>query len=337
MPGAVAIAVYADERDVPISAADRGHEGVACVDDAARALVLLCDVDAATGIPVIRAWAAGLLEFLLYMQGSDGRFLNFISDWSGHRNADGPTSFAGGGFWHARGVAGLARACRTFDDPRARSGVVSGMAHVRGASAPANVRALHILTAIDLMRSGIMSDLRADLEAWCAELVACRRKGVLFDDPDQTEPHLWGHVQEGALAEAGAFLGDDELIDVARESALRYLVPLIDAGFDLPTVQPYGVASAVLGVERIAAVTGEPRFARLAERARAWFHERNAAGQAVYDRAAGRVHDGIDAGILNQHSGAESNIMAAQALLPELTVAARTYRRSLEQLLPVPH
>ena len=332
--GAVAIAVYADAAGVPIAATDRGHEGVACVDDAARALVLLCDLWTATRLPVVGAWAAALLEFVLYMQDGDGRFVNFVSDWSGTRNEQGPTSFAGGSFWHARGVHGLARASLTFDDPRVLAALARGIAHVRGAAAPANVRAIHVLTAVDLLRSGGTPELRADLEAWCAELAECRRDGVLFDDPDEHEPHLWGHVQEAALAEAGAYLDRDDLVQVARASALRYLAPLIDSGFDLPTVQPYGVASALFGVERLAAVTGERRFTQLSERARAWFHERNPAGRPVYDRAAGRVHDGIDAGVLNDHSGAESNIAAAQALFPELVLSALAQRAAIERELP---
>jgi len=45
---ACAIAVYADAADRTIPAAERGYEGVACVDDASRALVLLSDVWSAT-------------------------------------------------------------------------------------------------------------------------------------------------------------------------------------------------------------------------------------------------------------------------------------------------
>ena len=333
--GAVAISVYADAAGVPITAADRGHEGVACVDDAGRALVLLCDLWTATRLPVLQAWAEGLFEFLLSMQHEDGRFVNFISDWAGTRNEDGPTSlFAGGSFWQARGVHGLARASLAFDDSRISAAAMRGMAHVRTANVPANVRAIHILTAVALLRSGRVPELRMDLEAWCNELVACRRNGVLFDDPDQTEPHLWAHIQEGALAEAGAYLGRSDLVQVARASAVLFLAPLIDSGFDLPTVQPDGVASAIFGVERLAAVTGERRFALLSERARAWFKERNPARRAAYDRAAGRVHDGIDLGVLNAHSGAESNIAAAQALLPELVRSMRDHRTTIEGLLP---
>ena len=331
-PGAVAIAVYADAAGVPIAATDRGHEGVACVDDAARALALLSDLWKATQLPVIRTWATGLLEFVLYMQDADGRFVNFISDWRGKRNEDGPTSFAGGSFWHARGLHGIARASLAFDDPRIPTGVRRGLAQVRGVDAPANVRAIHVLTALELLRSGRMPELRLDLETWCEELAACRHEGVLFDDPDQREPHLWAHVQEGALADAGTYLGRADLVAVARESALRYLAPVIESGFDLPTVQPDGVASAVFGVDRLAAATGERRFAQLAEHARAWFDERNPATRPVYERAAGRVHDGIDAGVLNEHSGAESNIAAAQALFPELARGTATHRAFIERL-----
>ncbi|MGH2450608.1 MAG: hypothetical protein ACRDGE_04935 [Candidatus Limnocylindria bacterium] len=333
-PGAVAIAVYADAAGRPIAASDRGHEGVACVDDAARALALFCDLWTATRLPLAGTWARGLLEFVLHMQDRDGRFVNFISDWSGTRNERGPTSVAGGSFWQARGVLGLAKASLAFDDPRASRGVLLGMAQVCDAPAPADVRAIHVLTAVDLLRAGRARELRAPLEAWSAELVACRRDGVLYDNPDETEPHLWAHVQEAALVEAGTYLGRDDLVAVARESALRYLAPLIDSGFDLPRVQPYGVASALFGVQRLAAATGDPRFAQLAERARAWFHGRNPAGRAVYDRATGRVHDGIDAGVLNAHSGAESNIAAAEALFPELPGIAAAHSDVLERGLP---
>jgi hypothetical protein len=83
-------------------------------------------------------------------------------------------------------------------------------------------------------------------------------------------------------------------------------------------VQPYGVASVAYAVERLHAVTGDPRFSDLATHARAWFDGRNTAGRPVYDRDAGRVHDGIDDGVLNPHSGAESNIVGAQALIADV-------------------
>jgi hypothetical protein len=42
----------------------------------------------------------------------------------------------------------------------------------------------------------------------------------------------------------------------------------------------------------------------------------------VYDRTSGRVHDGIDDGVLNPNSGAESNIAGAQALIGDVAAGA---------------
>ena len=316
---ACAIAVYADAADRTFPAAERGFEGVACVDDASRALILITDVWAATGLPRLREWALGLLDFLLYMQLEDGRFVNFISDWSGQRNEAGVTSFPGGNFWHARGVRALARATVILGEERARAGLERGITHIRAArDVPADIRSIHVLMAGELLRAGEFPELRAELPIWCDEMAACRRDGVLFDNPDQLEPHLWGHQQEGVLADAGQLLGREDLIAVARRSALAYLAPRIDSGFDEPTVQPYGVASAVYSIERLRDVTGEPRFDELWRMARKWFDGRNPARRAVYDREEGRVYDGIDSGALNVHSGAESNVVGGQALLDQV-------------------
>jgi hypothetical protein len=320
---ACAIAVYADAADRTFPAADRGFEGVACVDDAARALILLTDVWSATGLPRMRDWALTLLDFLLYMQLEDGRFVNFITDWSGRHNGHGVTSFPGGGFWHARGVRALARATVTLGEERARDALERGLDHIRAArDVPADVRSIHVLTALDLLRAGAFHELRAELGTWCDEIASCRHGGVLFDNPDELEPHLWGHQQEGVLAEAGAFLGRDDLIAIARQSALTYLAPQIDSGFDHPVVQPYGVASAVYATERLRGVTDGPRFDELWGRARGWFDGRNPARRPVYDRENGRVYDGIDHGMLNLHSGGESNVVGGQALLDQVVRTA---------------
>ncbi len=325
--GALALAVYADATGRAVPAAEAGPEGVACLDDAARALVLFCHLWEATRLPLLRAWAEGLREFVLFMQDADGRFVNFVADWSGRRNEHGPTSLAGGGFWHARGLRALATANLVLGDTRAQECLVRGLAHTRGSSVPADVRAIHVLTALELLRAGRMPELRHDLQAWCDEIASCRRGDVLMDNPDETAPHLWGHLQEGVLAEAGAYLGRADLVAVARSSALGYLAPLIESGFEQQTTQPYGVACAVYGVERLAAVTGEHAFEALTAKARAWFDDRNPAGRPVYDRRVGLVHDGIDRDVLNEHSGAESNIVGAQALFAQV-------ERSLPGLMP---
>src|SRR2546423_19977 len=232
-PHAVALGVYANDEDTGLPARDRGFEGVACVDDAARAVVLLLDLYRDTGDRRLGEWATGLVDFVLYMQREDGRFHNFIRDWDGTINTDGPTSYAGGTFWQARAVRALAKAHLVLRDSR-----VAG--------------------------------------------------------------------------------------PLARQSAHALLAPQIEAAFPERTIQPYGVAAAVYAMDRLYQATGDSAYSRWREQARAWFDGRNSALLPVYDRVNGRVSDGIDDGRLNPHSGAESNIVGAQALLPDIASLVRT-------------
>src|SRR2546423_1062577 len=71
-----------------------------------------------TKLARLRSWAEGLLDFVLYMQGDDGRFRNFVHDWDGTINEDGPTSYPGSTFWQARGVRALAKAHVLLRDER---------------------------------------------------------------------------------------------------------------------------------------------------------------------------------------------------------------------------
>jgi len=77
-------------------------------------------------------------------------------------------------------------------------------------------------------------------------------------------------------------------------------------------------------MRHLADASVDKKYEELAIEARDWFGGRNPAGLPVYDRAKGRVADGIDDGQLNDHSGAESNIVAAQTLMNEVSELAKT-------------
>ena len=109
-----------------------------------------------------------------------------------------------------------------------------------------------------------------------------------------------------------------ELLEIARRSAAALITPQIEAGFPEATVQPYDVAAAVYVMDRLYQATNEAAYAKWRDHARAWFDGRNSAEKPVYDRENGRVQDGIDEGRLNPHSGAESNIVGAQALFHDI-------------------
>lgn len=92
---------------------DAQNEGVACVDDAARAAVVYLRHFEISGDTTSLKRARKLLDFCLYMQADDGEFYNFI--YADHSiNHDGETSFKSFGWWAARGVWALGEGYRVF-------------------------------------------------------------------------------------------------------------------------------------------------------------------------------------------------------------------------------
>jgi hypothetical protein len=104
--------IYANFPDYAwVDAKESGPEGIACVDDAARAAVLYLRHYELNGGSLEAA--RGLLDFVLAMQSDDGEFYNFIlADHS--INREGRTSYRSFGWWAARGVWSLALGCRLF-------------------------------------------------------------------------------------------------------------------------------------------------------------------------------------------------------------------------------
>ncbi len=311
---AIAIAVYADEQDRPIPARETGEEGVACVDDAARALALYCALWRRTRAPQLLREAEGLLDFLLYMEVAPGRFANFIHDWDGQRNLEGPTSSGDGLFWNARALRGLATATAT-GIPSAADAYGRALAATSDEPTGGDIRAIQARALLELPEGLAGSELRGRLVRWCDEIAALREGEVLLDNRHERPVHLWAHAQEGVLAQAGRLLRREDLVQVARRSAKVVFVPTIVAAFDRPVVQPDAVASAVFAMDALGEATGDARYKELAALARAWFAGRNSANAPVYDPVAGRVADGIDNGVVSRRSGAEANIVAAESLL----------------------
>ncbi len=324
-PSALAVAVYADMNDEPIVARESGMEGVACVDDAARLLNVLCDVWTATRLPWVERWARGVLDFVMWMQEDDGRWLNFVYDWDGTRNEDGLTSNVGENFWHARALCGTAHAWLTFGDERAERALRLGLDHAVAKDAPPDVRALHLEVARRLVRETGELGMLEPIRRWADEIAGCRIDGVLMNSPyERGVPHLWAHTQEGVLVDAASLLGDPSLLQTAIASAETLLAPIVRAGFNGPSSTPYDVSSTVFSLDRLSRATGDPVWSELAADARAWFGHRNAAGTLVYDPARGRVADGIDGDRVSGNSGAEANIEGANALPDAAVDVAQT-------------
>jgi hypothetical protein len=320
-PGAVALAVYARECDGQVfmrSAAEQGYEGVACVDDAARATVLYSEIWRRHRFDWARTEAEGLLRFTCAMQMRDGAFVNFIADWDGRRQLDTSTSRPMNGPWHARAMHALACGLSVFGDERSAVAFESGFDVLDRPTPYLDVRAVAILAALEFWETTGVRYVADRALMWAEEIVAARIGDVLPDRAGDPNIHLWGHLQEAAVARTGAALGRDDLVEAAALSADAVLAPAAETAFPASRSLAFDVSSAVAGLDAVGTATGEARYAQLAGLARAWYDGRNAAGAAVYDRVRGCVYDGIDGETINRNSGAESNIEGGLALVGSL-------------------
>src|SRR5205807_1039660 len=93
-----------------ITAQDSGFEGIACVDDAARAAILALCVHEDTGSAAALRLARDWLGFVTYMQEPDGRFTDFVADGAAYfRDYVGRAEVALWGYHQLQAVAQAAR------------------------------------------------------------------------------------------------------------------------------------------------------------------------------------------------------------------------------------
>lgn len=356
------VAVYAEApsyRPVVSPARDRS-EGIACVDDAARAAVVyLRDLEVTGDIRSLEE-ARGLLRFLEAMEQGDGRFANFV-EADGTPNRRGPTSAPAFSYWGARALWAFGEAQRVLrgrDEPT--------VAALRAVTARAEGRLAHELdntgdlvansvTATAEALLGVLSLQRAEASAERAALATkmAERIAALGGDDAGAAPwgaradpgqrwHAWGARGVQALAEAARVLRQPRFADAARTEADGLWVRALLAG-ELPVEVggdggvgrfpqvAYGVSPFVEGAIALSAATGDRRYATLAGLTGAWFMGANPAGVPMYDPATGRTFDGIDGPSpvhINHNAGAESTIEALLALgsvaiSPEAAVALR--------------
>jgi multiple sugar transport system substrate-binding protein len=340
------VALYANAPEyAPTGSPERdGFEGIASVDDAARAAVLYLRAFETSGDTAHRNEAMGLLRFVVAMEQGDGEFYNFI-DTAGRPNVAAISSRKSMSYWAARGIWALGEAHRVFGtmypdglvELRAPTALaVARMAreidggHLIGGSVTATSEALLGLLALE--RAATTPE-RAALALRTATLLASHSAveatapwGAFIDSP-RAPWHAWGSRSVSALAQASVVHGRRELLSAARREADGLWSRFLVAGQIPAEVAPdgsvkwfpqiaYGVGPVAEGFVALAeAEGGQRRHAVYAGLIAAWLLGGNTAGVAMYDPAMGRTFDGIDgASKVNRNSGAESTIEALLAL-----------------------
>ncbi|MFN0093861.1 MAG: hypothetical protein ACKVVT_03665 [Dehalococcoidia bacterium] len=329
-PGVSAIAVYSEVtpdgmRDRP--AAESGFEGVACVDDSARLACLYIRIWRRYRADWARRAALESLAFVRAMQTPEGGFINFLSDWDGTKNLAGRTSASPTGPWLARACEALAAGGRAFEDERCTQALRRAIPLLRLPTPHLDLRAVALLAALEFPPATEPVELAGCASSWAQEIFDSRIGALLPDARDSSAVHLWGHLQECALAEAGLRFGRADWTRAAQASSDLLLVPAAESAFPEHTSIPFDVSCTVRGLESVGRATGEGRYFHASQLARAWFDGRNAAATPVFDAPRGLVHDGIDGGCVNANSGAEANIEYGLALLAGMGARARASGR----------
>jgi hypothetical protein len=254
--------IYANFPDYRwVDVKEAGPEGIACVDDAARAAVLYLRDFELNGRKESLQRARGLLDFVLAMQAPDGEFWNFIhGDHSVNR--EGRTSVKSFGWWAARGIWSLGAGCRIFrQNDRAyattlANAVERSLPHVRallqnygkterkggyvtptwllygsGADATSEL----VLGLTEYYRAAPAPELR-EMIVRLANGFREMQEGDLATFPYglhrswESLWHLWGNSQTQALAAAGRVLADSAMINSARREADGFYVRLLVEG-----------------------------------------------------------------------------------------------------------
>ena len=349
------VSLYAEAPDYrPTGSPARdGYEGIASLDDAARAAVVYLRAYETTGDTRTRDEALGLLGFVVGMEQGDGEFVNFV-DAQGRPNRNAPSSRKSMSYWAARSIWAMGEAVRVLGphDSTELTTVrpmldraVNRMAReidagrLIGGSATATSEAL--LGLLALQRAEPSPRIAELAERTAALLVPLSMGsmqtapwGARVDSPGETW-HAWGSRSTAALAEAAVVLSRPDFAVAAQREAdglwgrflLAGQVPAAitsrpvnssaDAGAQWFPQIAYGVGPIVEGYLALADATGKREYGVLAGLAAGWFLGANAARVNMYDEATGRTFDGIDGPAplrLNRNAGAESTIEALLAL-----------------------
>ncbi len=345
------IHIYADAPSYEWTGDD--DEGIACVDDAARATVVYLKDFATTGNSNSARKAKQLLRFIMYMQSEDGLFYNFVWNSDLDINVDHRNSLADEfGWWAARATWALGKGAEVLreTDPEFSLQLAGSMERARphldgflehyGSFQEVDSRTFP-LWLINGSKSNATSEMLMGLVAYnryreqatlqkmirqFAEGIALMQFGSLTQHPylahAATEDHWngWGNSQTQALSEAG-FTGSAE-----REAVSFYPRLLIDGwkySFSVsdstqitrfPQIA-YAVRVVTVGLLRLYHQTQEVNYAIMAGLAASWFTGNNVAGAVMYDPLTGRGFDGINSSSsVNHNSGAESTIEALMSI-----------------------
>jgi hypothetical protein len=297
-----------------------------CLDDVARALVVLCrepDLGTGSADTGLTRLLERCLAFTVHAQDADGRFHNRLG--YDRRWADRP----GLGDWWGRALWGLGTAAARCPVPSIAATALrcfeAGARH-----RPPSVRstAFAALGAAEVLHARPGHELGAALLADAAAMMVRPPPGAAWCWPEH-RLHYANAVLPDVLIAAGDAAGDGDLL-AAGLAQLDWLLttetrdghlsptPVGGRGPDDPRPgfdqQPIEAAAIADACARAFVVTGARHWADGCRRATGWFLGDNDLGIPLRNAATGGGHDGLQDGRRNDNQGAESTLALISTL-----------------------
>ncbi len=328
-------------------------EGLACVDDAVRAAVLFLRDFEIKGTYESKQKATEFLRFIMFMQGNDGLFYNFVLNSNLDINRTSPTSKPESLDWcTCRAVWAMGEGARILKElepdlaKKCNNSARRTLPHIRcclqnypktrkigDLTLPTWIVGGSCADSTSVLLLGLCSlrdafpdpELDATIEK-LADGIAAMQYGTVGEYPYGAHAsweggwHAWGNVQTQAMAVAG------RLESARREADTFYHWLLVDGlrssmSFDDSNHQSefpqiaYDIRCIAVGLVRLFEATGDTKYLTLAGLSASWLTGNNAAHSEIYELHTGMCYDGIDEGPKrNENSGAESTIEALLTL-----------------------
>jgi hypothetical protein len=286
-----------------------------CVDDVARALVVVCREPAMS--PELRQLARVYLTFTLSAVQADGSCHNRM-------NADGEwTDLPSYGDWWGRALWALGVASAHAPTAPMRAQALRGFRTAAAARSP-HLRA----TAFAALGAGVLlvahpheASARRLLED-VVDVIGPPRDDARWPWPEPELSYGNGSVVE-ALLLAGTMLPDsgavahalvllDFLLRTESRDGHLSVTPVTGRGRGDTTVgfdqQPIEVAAIADACARAFTITGDPRWSEGVRAAWAWFLGDNDSSTRMFDPRTGGGFDGLESLGANQNQGAESTL-----------------------------
>jgi hypothetical protein len=299
------------------------RDGGYCVDDVARALVVVCREPRPTTDPHLAGLAELYLAFLLEAQGPDGRFRNRLGLDGQWQDAPTVEDCWGRALWGLGAAVASGLPAKQRD--RAREAFWRGAAW---RSPYSRSMAFAALGAAEMLRARPDDAIARKLLDDAAERIGRPRSPGPWLWPEGRLRYANAALPEVLIA-AGAALDDPRhladgltllewLLAVETRDGHLSVTPVagrgpgeLSAGFDQ---QPIEVAALADACARAFALTDDSRWRHGVELAAAWFAGSNDANTPLLDEASGGGCDGLERHGRNDNQGAESTLALLSTL-----------------------